>query len=50
MIIHICRILSLKRKVTLIQLYFHKEHHLKEIPDKPIITTKNSHQYFDKEN
>ena len=51
MIIHICRILSLKKKVTLLQLYFRKEHYLKEIPDKPIITTcKNSHQYFDKEN
>ena len=51
MIIHICRTLSIKRKVILIQLYFHKEHHLKEIPDKPIITSckKNSHQYFDKE-
>ena len=51
MIIRICRILSLKKKVTLIQLYFHKEHYFKEIPDKPISTTgKNSHQYFDKEN
>ena len=39
MIIHICRTLSIKRKVILIQLYFHKEHHLKEIPDKPIITS-----------
>ena len=50
MIIHIYRILSFKKKVTLIQLYFPKEHYLKETPDKPIINTcKNSHQYFDKE-